>query len=99
MTSGCCIPSVTAPRQIIFPQIMVPPEQMVSDKLLDAIRACDGLIYLERGRRLNHSGWRLSATMRCDKASLSLRSILLSFDKRVEFLERAALYEMKALRC
>lgn len=33
----------------IFPPIKLPPEQMISDKLLDAIRACDGLIYLQGG--------------------------------------------------
>lgn len=33
----------------IFPPITVPPEQMISDKLLDAIRHCDGLIYLQGG--------------------------------------------------
>lgn len=33
----------------VFPPITVPPEQMVSDKLLNAIRDCDGLIYLQGG--------------------------------------------------
>lgn len=36
-------------RPLVFPPITVPPEQMVSDKLLDAITACDGLIYLKGG--------------------------------------------------
>ena len=33
----------------IFPPITVPPEEAVSDKLLDAIRDCNGMIYLEGG--------------------------------------------------
>lgn len=33
----------------IFPPIVAPPHKMVSDKLLDAIRKCDGLIYLQGG--------------------------------------------------
>src|SRR5690242_12395462 len=40
------------PRDVepfVFPPIVVQPDQMVSDKLLDAIRACDGLIYLQGG--------------------------------------------------
>jgi len=42
----------TLPKDVepfIFPPIVVPPEQMISDKLLDAIRACDGLINLQGG--------------------------------------------------
>lgn len=40
------------PRSVepfIFPPIVVSPEKMVSDNLLDAIRDCDGLIYLLGG--------------------------------------------------
>jgi len=33
----------------VFPPITVPPEQMISDRLLDAIHACDGLIYIQGG--------------------------------------------------
>src|SRR5262245_30175696 len=33
----------------IFPPITLPPEQTVSDKLLDAIRGCEGLIYVHGG--------------------------------------------------
>src|SRR5487761_2296297 len=33
----------------IFPPIVMPPEQMVSANLIDAILASDGLIYLEGG--------------------------------------------------
>ena len=33
----------------IFPPIVVSPEQMVSNNLIDAILACDGLIYLQGG--------------------------------------------------
>jgi hypothetical protein len=36
-------------KPFVYPPITVPPEQLVSDKLLDAIRNCDGLIYLEGG--------------------------------------------------
>ena len=33
----------------VFPPIVVFPEEMVSNKLLDAINACSGLIYLQGG--------------------------------------------------
>lgn len=33
----------------IFPPIVVAPEEMISDKLLGAVRECDGLIYLKDG--------------------------------------------------
>lgn len=33
----------------IFPPIVVPPEQMISDDLIEAMLACDGLIYLTGG--------------------------------------------------
>src|SRR5215469_17039559 len=36
-------------ESFVFPAINVPPEQMVSENLLDAITVCDGLIYLEGG--------------------------------------------------
>jgi hypothetical protein len=38
-----------AVEPFVFPPITVSPEQVVSNKLLDAIRACDGLIYLQGG--------------------------------------------------
>lgn len=40
----------------VFPPIVVPPEQMISTKLLDAIQKCGGLIYL-RGGESERSFW------------------------------------------
>lgn len=37
-------------RLTVFPPITVPPEQMVSNDLLRAIRECDTLVYLKGGR-------------------------------------------------
>jgi hypothetical protein len=41
------MPKSVAP--VVFPPIVVPPDQLVSSELLDAIRDADGLIYLEGG--------------------------------------------------
>ena len=48
------LPSGT--RAIVYPPITVPPEQLVSTPLIEALRECDGLIYLA-GAASERSFW------------------------------------------
>ncbi len=70
-------------RPIIFPPITVPPEQAVSDRLLDAIQACDGLIYLEGGASAE-SFW---VALERDYA-LRAKKMVFAFDVQTETVQQ-----------
>jgi hypothetical protein len=75
------LPSRMTP--VVFPPIKVNPDQVVSNPIMDAIRKCDGLIYI-KGEASDKSFW---VAMERDYA-LRLKKRVYSFDAISEKLSR-----------